>query len=72
MPRASGSRPRRVLGTDHSAARVALSACADCPVRDLCLSVVDPERHWFDGVSGGRVWRNGRDVTASAVRQRAT
>ncbi|MFG2143963.1 hypothetical protein ACGFRG_07140 [Streptomyces sp. NPDC048696] len=24
--------------------------------------VVDPAHTWFDGVSGGRLWRNGREV----------
>ncbi|WP_439674963.1 WhiB family transcriptional regulator [Embleya sp. MST-111070] len=53
-----------VLGTDRNAARPALAACTRCPVRTRCLAVVDPERTWFDGVSGGRLWRNGREVEA--------
>ncbi|MFC5151840.1 hypothetical protein [Streptomyces amakusaensis] len=26
---------------------------------------MDPERTWFDGVSGGRLWRNGRAVATA-------
>ncbi|MDQ1037741.1 hypothetical protein QFZ75_004157 [Streptomyces sp. V3I8] len=40
-----------------------LRACGRCPIRKRCEAVVDPSHTWFDGVSGGRLWRNGREVT---------
>lgn len=39
-----------------------LRACNQCPIRRECEAVVDPSHSWFDGVSGGRLWRNGRAV----------
>ncbi|MEU8958765.1 WhiB family transcriptional regulator [Streptomyces sp. NPDC048518] len=39
-----------------------LRACNQCPIRRECEAIVDPSRTWFDGVSGGRLWRNGREV----------
>lgn len=45
-----------------SEAEPALRACNQCVIRRECEAVVDPERTWFDGVSGGRLWRNGREV----------
>ncbi|MBP2403553.1 hypothetical protein SNS2_2719 [Streptomyces netropsis] len=44
----------------------ALRACAICPVRRRCLETVAPAESWFDGVSGGRLWRNGREVRIPA------
>ncbi|MFE6164607.1 WhiB family transcriptional regulator [Streptomyces sp. NPDC056486] len=41
-----------------------LRACNQCPIRRECEAIVDPSRTWFDGVSGGRLWRNGREVKA--------
>lgn len=43
-------------------ARRALRACNACPVTEQCLLTVDPANTWFDGVCGGRLWRNGREV----------
>ncbi|MEU6123575.1 WhiB family transcriptional regulator [Streptomyces sp. NPDC047123] len=41
-----------------------LRACNQCPIRRECEAIVDPSHTWFDGVSGGRLWRNGREVKA--------
>ncbi|MFD3327595.1 WhiB family transcriptional regulator [Streptomyces sp. NPDC058701] len=38
----------------------ALRACAACPVRRECVQAVAPAESLFDGVCGGRLWRNGR------------
>lgn len=38
---------------------MALAICQDCPVRDWCLTVVDPARNYYDGVAGGAVWKEG-------------
>ncbi|MFG2721602.1 WhiB family transcriptional regulator [Streptomyces sp. NPDC048416] len=54
---------RAVFARDPEAALPALRACAICPVRRSCLEAVEPRRSWFDGVSGGRLWRNGQEVT---------
>jgi WhiB family redox-sensing transcriptional regulator len=43
----------------------ALRACAGCPVRRECERTVAPADTWFDGVCAGRLWRNGRPVTAA-------
>lgn len=60
--------PEAVLGTDPAQAASVLAACGGCPIREACRAVVDPENHWFDGVSGGRLWRNGRDITPRVAR----
>ncbi|MEV0260890.1 WhiB family transcriptional regulator [Streptomyces sp. NPDC050617] len=44
----------------------ALRACAVCSVRRRCLETVAPAESLFDGVSGGRLWRNGREVRIPA------
>ncbi|MEU9188577.1 WhiB family transcriptional regulator [Streptomyces sp. NPDC048484] len=44
-------------------AEAVLRACDRCPIRKQCEAVVDPSHTWFDGVSGGRLWRNGREVS---------
>ncbi|GGR73546.1 hypothetical protein GCM10010252_10140 [Streptomyces aureoverticillatus] len=48
-----------------SEAAEVLRACNQCPIRKECEAVVNPARTWFDGVSGGRLWRNGREVAAA-------
>ncbi|MFF2504163.1 WhiB family transcriptional regulator [Streptomyces sp. NPDC058067] len=53
---------RSVFTRSPSEAEPALRACNHCPIREECETVVDPARTWFDGVSGGRLWRNGRAV----------
>ncbi|MFG2178941.1 WhiB family transcriptional regulator [Streptomyces abikoensis] len=40
----------------------ALRACAGCPVARYCLEAVAPRESWFDGVCGGRLWRNGKEA----------
>ncbi|MEV6547754.1 hypothetical protein AB0M57_03480 [Streptomyces sp. NPDC051597] len=45
-----------------SDAEPVLRACNQCPIRTECEVVVDPAHTFFDGVSGGRLWRNGREV----------
>ncbi|MGW3488815.1 WhiB family transcriptional regulator [Streptomyces sp. NPDC001054] len=61
--------PPEVVFTRHEKlAAPALRACARCPVTRECEEAVDPGRHWFDGVCGGRLWRNGRPVEARRTR----
>ncbi|GAA2439537.1 WhiB family transcriptional regulator [Streptomyces mauvecolor] len=55
-----------VFAREPEAARPALRACDICPVRRSCLEAVAPRHSWFDGVSGGRLWRNGRPVRIPA------
>lgn len=50
-----------------SDAQHALRACGACSIREKCRAIVDPERSWFDGVSGGRLWRNGREVARATA-----
>ncbi|MBK3549076.1 hypothetical protein [Streptomyces sp. MBT61] len=47
----------------------ALRACARCPVRRQCEETVAPGESWFDGVSAGRLWRNGRPVALDGAHQ---
>ncbi|GGV26746.1 hypothetical protein GCM10010245_43920 [Streptomyces spectabilis] len=56
--------PHSVFTRIPSEAAAVLRACNQCPIRKECEAVVDPGRTWFDGVSGGRLWRNGRAVAA--------
>ncbi|WP_346780949.1 WhiB family transcriptional regulator [Streptomyces sp. SPB162] len=54
--------PQSVFALRRSEATDVLRACNQCPIRQECETVVDPAHSWFDGVSGGRLWRNGREV----------
>ncbi|MCP9957752.1 WhiB family transcriptional regulator [Streptomyces sudanensis] len=58
----SGLPPQSVFARREAEARPALTACERCPVVRRCLEAVAPAENWFDGVSGGRLWRNGRPV----------
>ncbi|URM90071.1 WhiB family transcriptional regulator [Streptomyces sp. MRC013] len=58
----SGLPPHTVFARQETEARPALTACERCPVVRRCLEVVAPAENWFDGVSGGHLWRNGRPV----------
>lgn len=44
----------------------ALRACTACPVRIECEEAVAPADSWFDGVCGGRLWRNGRPAALTS------
>jgi hypothetical protein len=37
-----------------------LAACRGCPFRAQCIDLVMPSTSLFDGVCGGRLWRNGQ------------
>jgi hypothetical protein len=43
--------------------------CLSCPVKAECLEMVDPQASGFDGVAGGKMWANGRDVTEEVTRR---
>ncbi|MEU7566253.1 WhiB family transcriptional regulator [Streptomyces fradiae] len=58
----SGLPPHIVFARRETEAGPALAACDRCPVVRRCLEAVAPAESWFDGVSGGRLWRNGRPV----------
>ncbi|KAF0650623.1 MULTISPECIES: WhiB family transcriptional regulator [Streptomyces] len=58
----SGLPPHVVFARREAEAAPALAACGRCPVVRRCLEAVAPAESWFDGVSGGRLWRNGRPV----------
>lgn len=45
-------------------ASLAVGICAECPITDLCVEIVRPQKNHFDGVAGGIVWRNGYRVRA--------
>jgi WhiB family redox-sensing transcriptional regulator len=46
----------------HDDAETGLRVCSVCPVQDLCLEILNPQRTFMDGVCGGRVFRNGLRV----------
>ncbi|MGW3651096.1 hypothetical protein [Streptomyces sp. NPDC000878] len=52
---------------DHS--RSQLDVCRRCPFRQECVEAVAPGQSGFDGVCGGRVWRDGQ-VLATAFDHR--
>ncbi|MCK8680327.1 WhiB family transcriptional regulator [Streptomyces lichenis] len=58
----AGMAPDIVFARRASDAAPALLACARCPVTRECEAIVDPSHTWFDGVSAGRLWHNGRPV----------
>ncbi len=39
-----------------------LRLCTGCPFVRECIARVQPASSWFDGVCGGRVWRNGNVI----------
>jgi hypothetical protein len=41
-------------------ARPALEVCKSCPFWKDCDDWVAPRANYFDGVCGGKVWRNGK------------
>ena len=43
-------------------AQPALNYCARCPFWEKCESLVQPKSNAYDGIVGGKVWRNGRVV----------
>lgn len=57
-----GANPRLFDQTDPIRATLALSYCRACPITALCLEVVRPDKSHYDGVAGGSVWSNGREV----------
>ncbi|AXI78051.1 WhiB family transcriptional regulator [Peterkaempfera bronchialis] len=58
----AGLPPHVVFARRPQDAAPALRACAACLVQRECEEVVAPADTWFDGVSSGRLWRNGRPV----------
>ncbi|MFG3495442.1 WhiB family transcriptional regulator [Streptomyces sp. NPDC047928] len=67
----AGLPPHVVFSRRPAVAAPALRACARCPVRRRCEETVAPAESWFDGVSAGRLWRNGRPVTPRRPRTTA-
>lgn len=41
-------------------AQPALNICRDCPFWKECDEWVQPKANFYDGVVGGKLWRNGR------------
>lgn len=41
-------------------ARPALEVCKTCPFWKECDDLITPRANFFDGVCGGKVWRNGK------------
>ncbi|NGO73815.1 hypothetical protein [Streptomyces boncukensis] len=62
-PACAGLPARTVFAEREQDALPALRACRRCLVRRWCEETVAPAASWFDGVSAGRLWRNGRPVT---------
>ncbi|MEU9159335.1 WhiB family transcriptional regulator [Streptomyces sp. NPDC048424] len=58
--------PAVVFSKRAKVAAPALRACAGCPVRRECEEAVAPAESWFDGVCGGRLWRNGRPAALTS------
>ncbi|MFI1939398.1 WhiB family transcriptional regulator [Streptomyces purpureus] len=67
----SGLPPQVVFSKRENEARPALMACERCPVVRRCEEAVAPAESFFDGVSAGRLWRNGRPVVLKNARRRA-
>lgn len=63
-PACAGLDPRVVFARRVKDAAPALRACTRCALHQACEAAVTPAETWFDGVCAGRLWRNGRPVTA--------
>lgn len=46
---------------DPLAAVRAMQLCQECPIRDICATIVEPDN--FDGICGGEAYYNGKIVT---------
>ena len=46
--------------TQIDLAQPALAYCQRCPFWEKCESLVEPQPSFYDGVCGGKVWRNGK------------
>ena len=57
-----GANPKLFDAATNDDAFDALSYCERCPVIQPCLDYVQPRRSYFDGVAGGRLWRNGNET----------
>lgn len=62
----AGLPPDVVFTKRAKIAAPALRACTSCPVRRECEQAVAPAESWFDGVCGGRLWRNGRPAALTS------
>lgn len=59
----AGANPLLFETTDEQLAAQTISAyCNRCAFRAECIEHVDPRPLGFDGVCGGRLWRNGRVI----------
>ncbi len=65
----AGLPPEVVFARRAADAAPALLACSRCPVLRQCEESVAPAESWFDGVSAGRLWRNGRPVNLERGRR---
>lgn len=54
---------------DLRVARDMLAVCASCDdaIRLWCYETVAPARSRFDGVAGGALWRNGKQITIAKL-----
>ena len=48
--------------TEGYTVSVALGYCAECMVKKECEALVRPRSGFFDGVAGGKIWRDGRRI----------
>lgn len=58
----AGLPPHVVFARRREVAEPALHACGRCLVQRRCAETVAPAESWFDGVSAGVLWSNGRPV----------
>jgi WhiB family redox-sensing transcriptional regulator len=47
---------------DLNLAQPALHYCNTCLIRVQCIEWVKPQKSFFDGVCGGSVWKNGKQI----------
>jgi hypothetical protein len=46
--------------TNLDLAQPALNICKSCPYWSECEALVEPSSSHYDGICGGKVWRNGK------------
>jgi len=54
-----GADPSLFDATGGDRAQDALSYCDRCPVTRECEDLVRPRKSYYDGVAGGKIWREG-------------
>lgn len=63
-----GKPPHIFDATTIDDATEALFVCSRCWVKRECMTWMQPARRFYDGVVGGRLWREGKEIELRDLR----